>query len=81
MRLADKVAIVTGGASGMGLETVMRFAAEGAKVVIADFNEETGAAENSADPASGLPGVLHRRAKSDNWAAPHRDRAEVNFSR
>ena len=43
MRLADKVAIVTGGASGMGLETVMRFAAEGAKVVIADFNEETGA--------------------------------------
>ena len=44
MRLKDKVAVVTGGASGMGLETVMRFAAEGAKVVIADFNREAGAA-------------------------------------
>ena len=43
MRLAEKVAVVTGGASGMGLETVRKFAAEGAKVVIADFNEQTGA--------------------------------------
>ena len=37
MRLAGKVAIITGGASGMGLATVMRFAAEGAKVVVADL--------------------------------------------
>lgn len=44
MRLAGKVAVITGGASGMGFATVMRFAAEGAKVVIADFNAETGAA-------------------------------------
>ena len=48
MRLAEKVAVVTGGASGMGLETVRKFAAEGAKVVIADFNEQTGA-EAAAD--------------------------------
>ena len=44
MRLAGKVAVVTGGASGMGLDTVMKFAAEGAKVVVADFNAQTGEA-------------------------------------
>lgn len=44
MRLAGKVAIVTGGASGIGLAAVMKFAAEGARVVIADFNAQTGAA-------------------------------------
>ncbi|WP_394771534.1 SDR family NAD(P)-dependent oxidoreductase, partial [Lacisediminihabitans sp.] len=43
-RLAGKVAVVTGGASGIGLATARRFAAEGATVVIGDFNPETGAA-------------------------------------
>ena len=42
-RLADKVAIVTGGASGMGRATVMRFLADGAKVMVADLNEKNGA--------------------------------------
>lgn len=42
MNLKDKVAIVTGGASGIGLATVKAFAEKGAKVVIADFNVESG---------------------------------------
>jgi len=42
-RLENKVAIVTGGASGMGRATVMRFLADGAKVLVADLNEANGA--------------------------------------
>ena len=37
-RLAEKVAVVTGGASGIGRSTVLRFLAEGAKVVVGDLN-------------------------------------------
>jgi glucose 1-dehydrogenase len=40
--LENKVAIVTGGAKGIGLAIARRFASEGARVVIADVNEEAG---------------------------------------
>jgi len=43
MRLKDKVAIVTGGASGFGEGIARRFAQEGARVLIADLNQEGGA--------------------------------------
>jgi len=42
MRLQDKVAIVSGAASGMGAATARRFAREGAKVVIADMLDDEG---------------------------------------
>ena len=38
MRLNDKVAIVTGAAQGIGLATAIRFATEGARVVVADLS-------------------------------------------
>jgi NAD(P)-dependent dehydrogenase (short-subunit alcohol dehydrogenase family) len=43
MRLAGKVAVVTGGASGMGQSEAMIFAREGARVVVADLLEREGA--------------------------------------
>ncbi|NLY79138.1 MAG: glucose 1-dehydrogenase [Lysinibacillus sp.] len=41
-RLSGKIAIITGGARGMGASHVRKFVAEGAKVVFTDLNEEGG---------------------------------------
>lgn len=52
-RFDDRVVLITGGASGIGAETARRFAAAGARVVIADL--DLGAAQRLADE---LPGGL-----------------------
>jgi NAD(P)-dependent dehydrogenase (short-subunit alcohol dehydrogenase family) len=51
-RLDGRVAVVTGGGSGIGLASVRRLAAEGAEVVVADVDDTTGKA--AADEVNGL---------------------------
>jgi 3(or 17)beta-hydroxysteroid dehydrogenase len=52
-RLKNKVAIVTGGASGIGAATVRLFASEGARVVIAGRSKEAGEALEAELTAAG----------------------------
>ena len=54
MRLKDKVTIVTGAASGIGLACAQRFADEGAKVVLSDVNSQAG-----EEQAEALQGAGH----------------------
>ena len=66
-RLRDKVAIVTGGGSGMGRATAKLFAAEGAKVVVTDLNEG-GIASLVAEAGPSIRHLRHDVADEDGWA-------------
>jgi len=59
-RLKDKVAVITGAASGIGQATALRFAEEGAKVVVADL-DRTGGEKTVAmiDEARGVSIYVH----------------------
>ena len=48
MRLANKIALITGGATGIGRATALRFAQEGAQVMVADINDAAGQATATA---------------------------------
>src|SRR5215470_8356216 len=69
MQLENKVAIVTGGARGIGLAVARRYAAEGAKVVIADIDRVAGEAAakalSSADARFVLTDVGERHDAED----------------
>jgi NAD(P)-dependent dehydrogenase (short-subunit alcohol dehydrogenase family) len=51
-RLSGRVAVVTGGASGIGLASVRRLASEGARVVVADLDPDAG--KSAANEVEGL---------------------------
>lgn len=58
MRFTDKVVIVTGGASGIGLATAKLFGAEGARVVVADLNVKSAEAAVAEIKKAGAPDAL-----------------------
>ena len=57
MRLKDKVALITGAGSGIGRETALLFAKEGAAVVVVDVNEQA-----ARDTAASIDKAIHVRA-------------------
>lgn len=71
MRLQDKAAIVTGGASGMGAATARLFARQGAKVLIADLLEAEGQAVAQSITSSGGEARFQRLdvSSESDWEA------------
>ncbi|KAH6644246.1 3-alpha--hydroxysteroid dehydrogenase [Boeremia exigua] len=76
MSLKDKVIVITGAASGMGLETARLFASKGAKLSLADVQTER-LAELHAELTTAYPGAqfmtatvdVAKRADVDAWIA------------
>ncbi|AIZ63596.1 oxidoreductase [Hymenobacter sp. DG25B] len=56
-RFQDKVALITGGASGIGLAVAKRLACEGARIVLADYKQENLDAAMPIVEAAGAPAV------------------------
>lgn len=67
MRLADKNALVTGGGSGIGRQTALRFAAEGANVLVTDIAGDR--AEETAELITGAGGTALARPMDVTRAA------------
>ncbi len=68
-RLADRVALITGGASGMGAAAVRRFVEEGARVVLADIDADRGQALAAEIGEDCLFARCDHTKRADNEAA------------
>ncbi|KQL50779.1 short-chain dehydrogenase [Heyndrickxia shackletonii] len=69
MRLENKVAIITGGGTGIGKETALLFAKEGAKIVITDINQESGnqTVKDIQDSGGEALYIRHDVSKEEDW--------------
>ena len=79
MRLANKVALITGAGSGIGRETALLFSSEGARVVVADVNDAGGQAvvEEIGDQAVYVHADVSKSADAENMIRT----AEERFGR
>ena len=81
MRFTDKICIVSGGGSGIGRATCMRFAAEGGKVTVVDLNEDHGneTVANIAKAGGVGMGTIYRHVptRADLIIAVYRHRVEA----
>jgi 3-hydroxybutyrate dehydrogenase len=75
MRLKDKVAVVTGAASGIGKEIARKFTDEGAKVVIADLNQQ------GADAAAKELDASGKRAIGVAMVVPSEEQVEAGTAK
>jgi 3-oxoacyl-[acyl-carrier protein] reductase len=69
MKLKDKVCIITGSGQGIGKYYALRLAEEGAKVVVAEYNEETGKSAVSEIIDSGHEALFVKTDVSDDKSA------------
>jgi NAD(P)-dependent dehydrogenase (short-subunit alcohol dehydrogenase family) len=82
--LSGRVAVVTGGASGIGRAIVLRFAAEGARVVAVDLNADNGKSLRADAEAAGLVGTVcfeQADVSSEDDVARAVGRANTEFGR
>ena len=82
MRLENKVALITGAAGGIGRETAVLFAVEGAKIIVVDVNDE-GGAETVAmiEEAGGAAVYQHADVSAADDCRAMIERAESQYGR
>jgi 3-oxoacyl-[acyl-carrier protein] reductase len=78
VRLENKVAIITGAANGIGLEAAKIFAKEGAKVVLADFDQEVGSQQAEELRANGADVLFVQVNVADRTSVDYMVQETVN---